>query len=722
MDWDWTERRFRVALVVSVVLAAGVVYAIGHEVFPYLSLNHDEGVYLQQASMLLHGKLWLTSDLPNVFQPWFFIQDGSRLYPKYTPVAALMFAPGLALGIPRLSLSVIAAGNVALIGLIGREAFDRPTGILASGFALVTPMFMFISATFMAYAPTMLLNLIFAFCYIRMHRRGGRRYAVIAGAAVGMSFFSRPYTAVLFAVPFVIHALVAVARDIRERDIRTPTIEREVVVALFGAGGVGIALAYNYVMTGSPFLFPYKVFAPMDGLGFGPHKLTGPTVNYTIELALRANKQLVVEILTRWTVAAPIGSVLAVIGLFPVALHYRENHEGTPFSDRTLRFVLIGVFITVIVGNIYFWGTNNILGGKEDPTNGFMAYLGPYYHLDLVLPLSVFAAAGVIWLGRVIGSSVSMRVSTRAARAVLIALLVVSVPIVATAEYNRVEPVVDRNMNYTEQYDEIYAPFENTTFEHALVFLPIPYDGWLGHPFQSLRNGGSLEKGDVLYAQNLGPAKQFETIDEFPNRTPYRFTYRGAWGSGKGQELVPHLQQLTVHNGTRHRLTTTVGDVGELTAVRLSAGNERVAEFNYYMDDGDTNGTVTVQWAINGTHVRLVDANGAQVTGTTTHRNPLTGRVVTLPTDANTSNAIAIDGPRYASLAITFTKPNGNTVTYRQGVAMDANNESVRFLWPGPTKLCLGSRFCGYEELYVPGGEYPDGISMNTTVRTDTDE
>jgi hypothetical protein len=715
---DWTERRFHVAIVIIAILAGIVVYVIGHEVFPYLSLNHDEGVYLQQASMLLHGKLWLTSELPKVFQPWFFIRDGHRLYPKYTPVSALMFAPSLALGIPRLSLSLIAVGNVALVGLIGREAFDRPTGVLAAGFALATPFFLFVSATFMSYAPTTLLNLLFAFAYIRMHRRGGWQYGAIAGAAIGMAFFSRPYTAVLFAVPFVIHALVAVWHEIRKRNIWTPTIEREVVVALFGFGGVCIALAYNYVMTGNPFLFPYKVFAPHDGLGFGYHSLTAPPFKYTVERALWANLNLFVELLTRWTVAAPIGSALAAIGLLPVALHYRERNES-PLPDYTLRLVLIGVFVTVIVGNIYFWGTYNILGGIRNPTDGFMAHLGPYYHLDLVLPLSVFAGAGVVWLARMIRSAVSMHTSTQAARAVLIVLLVVSVPIVASAEYNRVEPVIDRNMEYTEQYSEVYAPFENTTFEHALVFLPLPYDGWLGHPFQSLRNGGSLEQGDVLFAQNLGPAKQFATIDEFPNRTPYRFTYRGVWGSGKGHNITPHLQRLTIYNGTHFQLTTTIGDVGKLSSIRLSVGDRKIVRYNYYQDESEGNGTVTVQWALNGTQIRLVNVRGATVTGTTTYRNPLTGHVVTRPTTEEMSpSAISIDGSTYASLSITFTKPNGKTVTYRQGIAIDANNESVRFLWPGPTKLCLESRFCGYEELYVPGAEYPKGVSMNTTVRS----
>lgn len=720
---SWTENRFRTAIAVFAVLAGIVVYVIGHEVFPYLSVNHDEGVYLQQANLLLQGKLWLTADLSKVFQPWFFIQDGKRLYPKYTPVAAGLFTPGLALGIPRLALSVIAAGNVAFVGLIGREVFDRPTGVLAAGMTLLTPFFLFISATFMSYAPTMLLNLMFAFGYIRMHRQRRRRYAVLAGGAIGLSFFSRPYSAVLFATPFIIHALIVAFVAIRNQNDWRPLMEREAVVALFGLGGVGVALAYNFIVTGNPFLFPYQVFAPLDGLGFGFRRLTGPGLWYTTDLALRANTQIVIELLSQWTFAAPIGSILAVLGLIPVVLHQHESNNETSLPDWELRMILSAVVVSVIVGNIYFWGTFNILGSVADPTDGFISKLGPYYHLDLILSLSVFASAGALWLGRTIRSIASKHTSAETARLVVIVFVIVSAPIIAGAEYNRIEPVVERNMEYTDQYAEVYAPFEKQTFDHALVFLPTPHEEWLAHPFQSLRNGGSLNDGSTLYAQNLGPTKQFATIDAYPNRTPYRFTYRGLWDDGKGQQITPHLQSLDIRNGSHHRFTTTAGDLGRLSSVRLSVNKTEIVSY-HRGSDASKEKPVTVRWDVNGTHVRLVNIQGAQGamsnTTNTTQRTLSTGRVTPHPTAERThADAIAVEGPVYATLAITFRKDDGDPVTYSQGLAIDANNESARFLWPGPTKVCRGSHSCGREGMYVPGGTYPPEVSMNTTIQTE---
>ena len=161
-DVGWPDRtRLRrpdratrvVALLVLSLLAGALVFIIATELFPYHSSNHDEAVYLQQAALLLDGKFWFTTAHPESVHPWFFVRDGARLYPKYSPVTAALFAPGVALGVPRLVLAAVAAANVALVGLLAREAFDGWTGVLAAAFALCTPFFLVISATFLPYAP-----------------------------------------------------------------------------------------------------------------------------------------------------------------------------------------------------------------------------------------------------------------------------------------------------------------------------------------------------------------------------------------------------------------------------------------------------------------------------------------------------------------------------------------------------------------------------------------
>lgn len=718
-SWGGTvdsKRAFRLSIAVLSVVGGVVVFLIAHDVFPYLSSNHDEGVYLQQAAMLLEGNLWLESVVPDAVRPWFFIQDGQRLYPKYTPVAALMFAPGVMAGVPRVMLALIAAGNIALTGTLASEVFDRQTGVLASGIAIATPFFLFISATFMSYAPTTLLNLLFAFGYVRMFRRdASKRYAVLAGGAIGIAFFSRPYTAVLFAAPFVVHAVTVVGQDLYRRSLWTPTIEREVILGVLGIAGVGIALAYNHVMTGNALLFPYQVFAPMDGLGFGPRKLTVREVNYTIELAWRTNKHLIAELFTRWTAAPPIGSLLAAIGVIAFVSGYRQRRT-TRLSDRTLGLMLLGISLSVLIGNIFFWGTFNTLGAVVDPTDGFIGRFGPFYHFDLLLPLSVFGSAGVLWLGRTLRSVFSQRFSSQQVRVLCVVLLAVSGLVCASAEYQRLDTAVDKHMVGTEQQEQVVSLFENRTFENALIFMPHPYGPWLSHPFQALRNGGSLKEGAVLYAQDRGPDLNFLTLDAYPNRTPYRFTYRGLWPG----DVTPYLHPLTVNNGSSHRLTTTVKPVGQPLSVRLTTGDKQVIrKLPTNQTNRTTNGSFDVTWSINDTQISLDTINGRAVEEKSTryeHGSPLSGAAPSPPGLRETaSTTIDINETTRATVAITFDRPNGDILTYWYEVDIEPNRDSVRILWPNAQKVCVDARHCGREGTYIPGEEYPGGAAMNTT-------
>jgi hypothetical protein len=90
-DPGWPADRLPagVATVALAALAAAAVAAVHASVFEHLSVNHDEGVYLQQAAMLLEGRLVLRAgDLAGAVRPWFFVREGGTLYPKYTPVTA----------------------------------------------------------------------------------------------------------------------------------------------------------------------------------------------------------------------------------------------------------------------------------------------------------------------------------------------------------------------------------------------------------------------------------------------------------------------------------------------------------------------------------------------------------------------------------------------------------------------------------------------------------
>ena len=723
-----TGRRNRETLLTFGVaaVAAAAVFLLAVELFPYGSANHDEGVYLQQAHLLLDGRLRFTTDLPDAFRWWFFVEDGSRLYPKYAPVPAAAFALGVALGVPRLSLALVAFGIVALVGLLTAEAFDRRTGLVAAGFVAATPLFLIDAATFLPYPTTTLLNLLFAYGYVRAVRTERLRWSVLAGTSVGLAFFARPYTAVLFALPFVVHASYGLlAPAIRgERGVLRGRLLRYGVVALLGSAGVGVALYYNALVTGDPLTFPYQAFAPQDGLGFGTREILGYSREYTPGLALRANRLVLEAFALRWSFAPPLGVLLALLGLVvtvgpgasllgPRATARAEDRVYNAY-DEALRVAFAGVAASLVAGNVLFWGNLNVLGGLSDPSDGLVSILGPFYHFDLLLPASAFGAAGTMYLWRVLRrAAMESELSTTGIRVALAVVLVAGLAVSGVATARALDAPVERNVAYTDRYESAYEPFErradgdwrggplgdDPAFEDAVVFVPTPYGPWLGHPFQSTWNDAGLD-GEVVYALSGPPAEIFDVLDAYPDRTYYRFTYRGTWRAEPSGEVRAALQRLRLREGARHELATTVGAVGTPSTVRLVAGDPDASdpEVAAYDVTAEPGGNLTVDWVV----------------------EPGRARVAGEGFESRDDGAVRFEGASRLALVVTFVQEGGATVSYRQELTVRADRERAELVLPPETRVCRLTTDCGHEGTYLPGagGDYLDGVLVETDVRT----
>ncbi len=714
-------RRVPVPLAIGVIaaLAAGVVFVVAHDLFPYHSINHDEGVYLQQAAMLLEGKLWLEPPVPGAVRPWFFVAENGRLYPKYGPVTALVFAPGVALGVPRLVLAVVAALSVVCIGFLGRAAFDDRVGLVAAAVLLTAPLFVLNSATFLSYAPTTALNLGFALAYVRTLRRRSRRYAALAGTAVGLAFLSRPYTALLFALPFVVHALVRLTAawhrhrrrtDANPDDRRPPwgVTRRLGIVAAIGIAFVGVTFAYNWVLTGDPLVFPYQAFAPEDGVGFGHREILDHERDYTVGVAIGANARVLWQLVTRWGPLGWFGSSLAVVGLLaavgsavrrrlvsrsrgPQNARDRADASG-PLSDTTLQALLAALFVTVSLGNVAFWGNLNVLAAVEDPTDGLVAFLGPFYHFDLLAPLSVFAAAGVVALADRLRAALE-RVGapfdrTGPRQAVLAALLVGSLVGGAVVGASAFDEPVERNAEYRDDLATVYEPFDGQAFENALVLVPTPYGPWLNHPFQWLRNNPSFD-GDAVYVMDRGPAGDAASLAAFPDRRPYRYTYRGEWPPEAS--VTPVVEPLSVRSGERLDVSTTTGVVlgAETASLRVEADGETL----HYGIDRVDGPTETVDWTLSREGI-TVDPEGLQ--------------------RYSDESSLPLDGPTTVRVSLTYVQSGGSTVTYVHELTVLGTATGVRVLWPPEARVCRLTADCGRAGTYLPGGDYATGVSLST--------
>lgn len=648
------------------LLGGIVVWLISTQVFPHYSLNHDEAVYLQQAAMLLDGQLSLWPPVEDAFRPWFFVEDGDRLYPKYSPVPAAMFSLGHLAGGYRLALVAIAAGNLVLVSAVVSEVYDRTVGILAALFVLSSPLFLLDSAVFLPYAPTTLLNLTFAYAYLRADRTNDWRWAAGAGIAVGLAFFARPYTAVLFAAPFIAHALWSAYVEWPE----LPT--RHAATAAFGLGEVLLALFYNTAMTGSPWQFPYQAFAPRDGIGFGRRELIGHSVEYTVDLALRANGEVVSLFVTEWIAGGVFGAALATLGLTVVVRKGPRPRES----------VLAGLVGSIIVGNVMFWGNLNILGDIGIAGDGLIAVLGPYYHFDLLLPTAAFAALGIVSLRDRLLPFVTEPVDPRKARMTVVVILLVGIGVVGGVTVLEVQDRIDENRQVTSVYETAYEPFAGGPPPNSMVLLPTPYGDWLNHPFQQLRNEPGFEGGTV-YAIEKHP---FRLLDEFPDRRVFRYLYRGPWAPRVGSPNAAGLQRVHERRGPVIHLDTTVGipDGAIGVTARLSS-DDRSAYFTS-SEPGDT------------VDLRLSVTDGvANISG---DLRPLR------------NSTIGVKSRDTIKLSVFVDYGAGGGFVYRFELPIDATDDTVRAISPRIT-YCRAAHICTDGSAYLPE-HVPDGITVRS--------
>ncbi|RZV11381.1 dolichyl-phosphate-mannose-protein mannosyltransferase [Natrinema hispanicum] len=659
------RRTWRAAVVAIALAGALAVWLLATRTFPYHSLNHDEGVYLQQAAMLLEGQLFIRPPVEESFRPWFFVDDGDRLYPKYAPVPAAIFALGNLAGGYRLALAGVAAATLALVALIVREVFDRRTAIAAAVIMLCSPLFLIESAVFLPYAPTTMLNLTFAYGYLRADRTGDWRVAGAAGAAIGLAFFARPYTAVLFATPFIAHACWTLVQEPRV------ALPRQLTTAVFGLTGVGLALAYNATVTGSPLVFPYEAFAPLDGLGFGQRRILNHEIDYTIELALRANARVLAQFVTDWIAGGILGAAVAAVG---VGVTIRRG-----LSPREA--ILAGLLVTVPVGNVYFWGNFNILGDLERAGDGLIATHGPYYHFDLLVPVAVFGAVGALALAAGARRLADQRLAPQPARAAFVAALLVSALAVGGVTATTVDEKLDRNAAVTDTYEEVYAPLEDGPSERALVFLPTPYGDWLAHPFQALRNDPDID-GQRVYALDERP---FAVVDAYPDRSLYRLAYRGAWAPHASSPQAARLQRVDHVAGSAVALNTTVGVPSTAEGVTMTVTTD------------DDSATAVAANVSEETPVRLtVTDESVRIHGASwdsTEPLPIDDR------DDIVVNVFVDQGP-------------GSSFSYRLELPVRTEGDTVRALTPS-VERCSSIRDCGGEAAYIPD-QSPDGLFVRT--------
>ncbi len=637
----WVERlgaRPRLLVAVAAGLAAAWSIVASLAVFPFLSNNHDEGVYLLQADAIGHGHLFPRAPAhAAAFLPWFTARSGHRFVPKYSPVHASVLALGkLLLGSERAAIGLVAAGVIVATYLLGVEVLgDRRHAALASVFVLLSPLFLLQSATFLAYCTSLLLLESFAFALLRGARLERRWWLVLAGLLAGVAFFARPYDAFLFTLPLGAYLAVRHRRRLR-------TLAQEGGWLLVGLTQPLVAIAaFNAAATGSALRSPFSLLDSRDTLGFGKRSLdpTNPPVRFTPALGFRGLSRHML-LTSFWCFGG-----LVLVGLAVAFLASRR------FRGRAAWLALVAV--TIPLGYLFFWGTYGAA------VWGAPWYLGPYYYTPVLVPLAVLGAGGFARL---------WRHHTRMAAFALVGMVALSGFVVGKA--------LQKNLSFTDDDRRLYSGLERARLRHALVFLPGRYGARLGHPFAAARNPVDYD-GKVLYAIDRGDPANLDVVADYPGRTPYMLDISGAYrATPPDEQLSSSLRRLRVVRGDAVSAELHFRNPTELSVLRLTVTVNGRTD-SYVLDDHSSPGT-------NYQLVLRIAGSSTQIAG------PVTAHSSQRVASADRAIVIALSAD---SGDVTLPQP-----LYQRRLALRLRGETLYAMLPGTSLNLLGSQ----DPLTVP--------------------
>jgi hypothetical protein len=240
------------------------VFIAGH-VLERLPHVQDSVTYLFQAQTLARGRLWAPEPpLPEFFEQEFLLAEDGRWFGKYPPGYPLLLATGVLLSQPWLINPFLATLTVPLLYKLGATLYGKRVGLGAALLAAVSPFFLFMSGSMMAHAAELFWITLFMLSWVwALKRARGRRWAFLAGLALGMAFLTRQPAAMGVGIPFIAITILAALRRGRA------AFSRAVILAIAVLPFIVLLFAYQYAITGHPFEDPRQRYWSFDRLGFG---------------------------------------------------------------------------------------------------------------------------------------------------------------------------------------------------------------------------------------------------------------------------------------------------------------------------------------------------------------------------------------------------------------------------------------------------------------------
>ena len=365
-----------IALFISLAgVAAAFLVAV--RVFEAVPHVEDEMAYVWQAKVFARGQMTApTPPAPRSMYVPFVVDANGHRSAKYPPGWPMLLALGSLLSLRTWVNPLLGGLAVWLTFRLGQKIGNSLTGLLAALLTVTSPFFLIISGSLDSNSWSLVLSIVFVLAWLDTLPLGNRDIPIstkhipawltvcVAGLSLGVLVITRPLTALGVALPFFLHGLVIFWRS--------NTSDRRHVLAI---GTIALAvgslfLFWQFAVTGNPLTDPYTLWWSFDRVGFGPgiglepggHTLLDGIKNAGTMLA-DLNKDLF-----GW---AGLSWFFLPFGLWAL----RKNRAA---------ILTMAVFLSLVICYLFYWAT--------------VIRYGPRYYYEGLYALTLFSAAGILWL------------------------------------------------------------------------------------------------------------------------------------------------------------------------------------------------------------------------------------------------------------------------------------------------------------------------------------
>ncbi|MFN2176825.1 MAG: ArnT family glycosyltransferase [Anaerolineales bacterium] len=360
----------RIAIFLS-LLAVVAGYLVHENIFEGMAHLEDEMAYVWQSQAIARGNIKLPEPPGerSFLVPFVVDYNGTR-FGKYPLGWPLVLAISEILHVRYLVNPLLGGLGIWLTYLLGRRLFSSTVALLASGLTLASPFFLVNTGSLLSHPLGLVLSAGFVLFWLSAfgpgESRAGWKSAVGAALCLGALGMTRPLTALAVGLPFSLHGIHLFIMG--NGKIRRNLLMVAGILSVF----ILLHFAWQFYLTGDPFLNPYTLWWEYDRIGFGPghgrrpegHTLRQAWINTRNSLRV-GNQDLFGWLGFSW--------IFIPFGLF------------ASLREKNWRALLAAsVYPSLVLVYLAYWIGSSLFG--------------PRYFYEGLYGFTIMSAAGIAWL------------------------------------------------------------------------------------------------------------------------------------------------------------------------------------------------------------------------------------------------------------------------------------------------------------------------------------